>query len=97
MIGLEYYFGKKNNEVVQLVLCWTSFSILFIVLIAGLVELIKTIINKSSRNKLISFCKTPVNINSFKNRYQYIFTDFTFDISMILVGLMSILTENILR
>lgn len=72
-------------------------TILFIVLIAGLVELIKTIINNSSRNKLISFCKTPVNINSFKNRYQYIFTDFTFDISMILVGLMSILTENILR
>ena len=71
--------------------------LLFAILITGLVQLIKTLINKSTRTKLINFCRTPVDLSNFKNRYQYIFTDFTFDVSIILVGLMSLLTENMLR
>jgi len=72
-------------------------GILLVVLIAGFIQLIKILIQPASRKKLFSLCKTSVDLNSFSKRYQYLFTDFTFDIAILLVGLMSILTENILR
>lgn len=72
-------------------------GILLLSLSIGFGLLIKMIVNKDSRNKLKEVSKIPVSISSFNERYKYIFTDFTFDISMILVGLMSVLTENILR
>lgn len=71
--------------------------ILLIVLLSGFIQLIKLLIKKSSREKLLALCKTPVDLNSFSKRYQYLFTDFTFDVALVLVVLMSLLTENLLR
>lgn len=72
-------------------------GILLICLVIGTVLVIITLVEKESRAKVIKLCKIPVYLKSFEDKYMYIFTDYTFDISMILVGLMSILTENILR
>lgn len=71
--------------------------LLFGVLIAGFVFFIMMLANKSSRNKMIGFLKRPVALEKVKNKYKYIFTDFTFDVSLILIVVMTIFTENILR
>lgn len=70
---------------------------LIICLVIGVVLLMVTLLKKESREKVEKLCKIPVSIDSFGNKYKYIFTDFTFNISMILVFLMSVLTENMLR
>ena len=71
--------------------------ILILFLIVGFVFLIKTLLNSQSRNKIKNYLFVPVNLPAIKNKYIYIFSDFIFDISMLLVLVMSILTENILR
>ena len=71
--------------------------ILFAFLIAGLIYLIQAFVRKESRNKIKGLFKINVSLDSIKNKYAYILTDYTFDISMILVLVMSVLTENILR
>ena len=71
--------------------------ILFGFLIAGLIFLINAFIKETSRNKIKNLLFSPLSLNTIKNKYKYIFTDFTFDVSMILVFIMSILTENMLR
>ncbi|MBQ9266800.1 MAG: CPBP family intramembrane metalloprotease [Clostridia bacterium] len=70
--------------------------ILFAVLIAGFVFFIQAFVEKTSRAKILSLCKTKVSLKSLE-RYKYVFADYTFDISAILVVLMSILTEHLLR
>ena len=72
-------------------------GILLVSLIIGLGMFILVLAKKESRDKIKNLCKITVTPQTFVNKYKYIFTDFTFDISVILVGLMSILTENILR
>lgn len=71
--------------------------ILIAFLITGFVFLILSMINKNSRKKVKSFLTSSLSLTSIKNKYIYIFTDFTFDVSVLLVLVMSILTENILR
>lgn len=71
--------------------------LLMVVLLVGFIFLILTLVNRDSRMKIKNFFLTKVNLDAVKNRYKYIFTDFIFDISMILVLIMSILTENLLR
>jgi len=71
--------------------------ILILFLIIGFVLLIKSLLNPQSRTKIKNFLFVPVNLHAIKTKYIYIFSDFIFDISMLLVLIMSILTENILR
>lgn len=70
---------------------------LLFILVIGFFFFLKAMLKKDFRQKIIKICKEPLPMKAIQNRYQYIFTDFTFDISMLLVVLMSILTENILR
>ncbi len=69
---------------------------IFILFIAGFVLSVRALIKKSSREKIISFFKMPLSFSALK-KYKYVFTDFTFDVSLLLVLCMSILTENLLR
>lgn len=71
--------------------------ILFTFLFAGLIYLIKAFVKKESREKIMKLFKINVSLDSVKNKYVYILSDYTFDISMILVFVMSVLTENMLR
>ena len=71
--------------------------VLFTFLIAGLVYLIIAFVKKDSRAKIIELFKINISLDTIKNKYIYILTDYTFDISMILVLIMSVLTENMLR
>lgn len=66
-------------------------------LFAGFVLLIIAFVRKESRDKIMSLFKIKVSLDAIKYKYKYILTDFTFDVSMILVLIMSILTENLLR
>lgn len=70
--------------------------ILLVLLIAGFVLLIKSLVKKDCREKIRSLLFANISENSFE-KYKYIFTDFTFDVSVVLIVLMSILTEKLLR
>ena len=70
--------------------------ILIIFFIAGLVLFIIEQTKKETRTKIKEVLAFKISKEELIN-YKYIFTDFTFDVSMILVFLMSILTENMLR
>ncbi len=69
---------------------------LFVLLIIGFASLIKVLIKKEYREKIKSILFTDISKKSFE-KYKYVFTDFAFDVSVILIVLMSILTEKILR
>lgn len=71
-------------------------SILFIFFMIGLVLFIIEQTKKETRVKIKEALTFKMSKEELIN-YKYIFTDFTFDVSMILVFLMSILTENMLR
>ena len=71
-------------------------SILFIFFITGLVLFIMEQTKKETRTKIKEVLTFKISKEELIN-YKYIFTDFTFDVAMILVFLMSILTENMLR
>lgn len=72
-------------------------GILLLCLIVGVVLFIKILLNKESRNKVVSLCKINVSLNSIRDKYIYILSDYCFIVSMTLVVLMSIMTENMLR
>ena len=72
-------------------------SILLIFLIVGMIIFIKMLIKREIRERMIGILKTKINLKSFEKKYQYIFTDYAFDVSLILIFLMSIITERILR
>jgi len=74
-----------------------STLVLLAFLFAGFIFLILAFVNPHSRNKIIRLTKINVSLRAIKSKYKYIFTDFTFDVSMVLILIMSILTENILR
>lgn len=71
-------------------------GILLICLIAGLVLLIKLLLSKEKRNKIKELLKVKADKEIISN-IKYLFTDYTFDVAIILVALMSILTEQLLR
>jgi len=72
-------------------------AVLLIILMIGFVLWIKMIVNKEKREKIISFFRTKVNIKSFEEKYKYLFWDYALDVSLILILLMSIITEKMLR
>lgn len=72
-------------------------GILLLSLVIGLALFISMLMKKESREKIMGLTKINVSLKSFGDKYKYIFTDFTFDIAILLVALMSILTENMLR
>ncbi len=71
--------------------------ILLVCLVLGLALALIMLSKKRYGEKFKNICLKKVSLSSFNSKYKYIFTDYTFDISMILVVLMSILTENMLR
>lgn len=73
-------------------------NLLFIAFIAvGFVFFFVLVFREKSRQKIFAICQTKYPLKSIANKYIYLFTDFSFDISLILIALMSVLTENILR
>lgn len=64
--------------------------------ISGLVLLIIEVVKKENRSRIKQVLANKIPKEELIT-YKYIFMDFTFDVSMILVFLMSILTENMLR
>lgn len=91
-----------NNGVATLALILPTSGILITTvlllacIIAGLVFFLQYLIKNPSREKFLSLCNTEISMESIR-KYKYIFADYTFDVSIILVIIMSILTENILR
>ncbi|MBR4111189.1 MAG: CPBP family intramembrane metalloprotease [Clostridia bacterium] len=71
-------------------------GILIVFFIIGLVLFIIELTKKEIRTKIKEVLTFKISREELIN-YKYIFTDFTFDVSMILVFLMSVLTENMLR
>lgn len=100
-IPMLIHFINNGSAAIEMILpeeyVYIVSGILILILLAGLIFSILTVAKKSSRTKLLTLCKTKVSLKSFKARYQYIFADFTFDIAILLITLMSVLTENILR
>lgn len=70
--------------------------VLIIFFIVGLVLFIIELTKKEVRIKIKEALTFKISKEELVS-YKYIFTDFTFDVSMILVFLTSILTENMLR
>lgn len=71
-------------------------AVLLICLIIGLILFIKLLSSKEKRKQIKDLLKVKIDKNMLSN-IKYLFTDYTFDIALILVGLMSILTEQLLR
>lgn len=63
----------------------------------GFVLLIKFLINKHSRKKLFLLVNKSVDLKQLSIKYKYIFYDYTLDVSIVLIFIMSIITEKILR
>lgn len=101
-IKLPIFIHFINNGVATLALILPAIwmvvvaILLFICIITGFVYLIQFLIKKPSREKLLSLCNSKITKESI-SKYRYVFTDYTFDISILLVIMMSIITENILR
>ena len=72
-------------------------AVMLIVVTLGLIFFIKMLTQKEKRAKLLAFAKIKVDLQSVKRKYQYIFTDYAFDVSLVLIVLMSAITEKILR
>lgn len=82
-----------SNSILQLAL-----GVLVIVtVIVGTIELIYHLSNKEFRTKLLS--KTTINTKTknIRTKYIYMFYDYIFDISIILVFILSIMTERFYR
>ena len=71
--------------------------LLLLALLAGFILLIIFIANKSNRTKLFNYIKTPISLKSFKERHIYMFYDYIFDISIVLVFVLSIVSELTFR
>lgn len=71
--------------------------LLILVFAFAIAFLIISIILPSSRKTFLKFFKAKVDLSLINSKYKYVFTDFIFDVSLILVFAMSIVTENILR
>lgn len=71
-------------------------SVLLICLIIGVVLFIKLLSNREKRNKIKELFKIKADKEIISN-IKYLFTDYTFDVAIVLVALMSILTEQLLR
>lgn len=71
-------------------------SVLLICLIIGVVLFIKLLSNREKRNKIKELFKVKADKEIISN-IKYLFTDYTFDVAIVLVALMSILTEQLLR
>lgn len=69
---------------------------LLAICIVGLIILIVEILKKQTREKLKQKIVAKISREELLN-YKYIFTDYVFDISLVLIFLMGILTENMLR
>lgn len=69
---------------------------LLAICIVGLIILIVEILKKQTREKLKQKIAARISKEELLN-YKYIFTDYVFDISLVLIFLMGILTENMLR
>ena len=100
-VSIVIHFINNGLAAVELILPEAGqlilVALLIFTLIVGFILFIKMLVKKSSRQKFIKLCKMPVSTGSIQTRYKYIFTDFTFDVAIAAVFLMSIMTENILR
>ncbi len=75
----------------------TIWSILILTLAIGVCILLVTLSKNENREKIKELINIKVSLSVINTKYKYIFTDYAFDISLILVVLMSVLTENMLR
>lgn len=70
--------------------------ILFVCLIYGIDLFAKGLIKKESREKILGLFRIKVDLTGAK-RYKYIFYDYVFDVAILLVFLMGVMTEKVLR
>ena len=65
-------------------------------LVYGIDLFIRALINKESRKKIQDLLAIKVDFKLAK-KYLYVFYDYVFDVALLLVMLMSVMTENLLR
>ena len=65
--------------------------------LVGLTELIVFLSNKEKREKLLEKAKIKLNLASFGQKYIYLFYDYIFDVSLVLLIILSCLTEKLYR
>ena len=65
-------------------------------LVYGIDLFIRALINKESRKKIQDLLAIKVDFKLAK-KYLYVFHDYVFDVALLLVMLMSVMTENLLR
>lgn len=101
-IKLTMLIHLINNGIgaLEMILPETGVVITVIALIAiciiGFILLIIEILKKETREKIKQNLAIKISREELSN-YKYIFTDYVFDISLILIFLMGVLTENMLR
>lgn len=71
--------------------------ILLVFLMIGFVFLVLTFTNENSRNRIRTRLHASLSLKTVGTKYKYIFYDYIFDISILLIFIMSLLTENLLR
>ena len=70
---------------------------LIVTLLVGFLILIVFLRKKENREKILQFCRIKINTKKIKEKYWYIFYDYAFDVSLLLIVLTGIMTEKMLR
>lgn len=99
-LTMTIHFVNNLLGALEMILSESYVLVLGVVIVIAFIYIvvlfISTIINKEKREKAKSLLNINVSIKNFKKKYIYILTEYTFDVAMLLVAVMSIVTENML-
>ncbi len=73
------------------------FLLLVLLMIAGFGYLIYYLVKADYRQKIKNFFKRKCDLQQIKVKYKYLFTDFSFCVSIVLLSFLFLLTENMLQ
>lgn len=94
------HFINNGFGVLEMILYQNFASFLILILLACLIYgidlFVKGLIKKESREKILGLFKIKIDLINAK-KYKYIFYDYVFDVAILLVFLMSVMTEKVLR
>ena len=94
------HFVNNGFATLEMILPEKFAALLAFLLIASFVYgidlFVRALINKERRKKILDLFKIKVDFRLAK-KYVYVFHDYVFDVAILLIMLMSVMTENLLR
>ena len=92
---MELIAGKLES--VPTILGWIMLSIPIIIVLYGAILLIKFLVKKENRDRIKPYLNKKINLEQFGKKHIYMFYDYIFVVSMILLIVLSIVQEKMYR